>query len=181
MTHTTSSAHRPSRGRLAVLLAAAVAAIQVIGFAQQKPSTTLTQLADLADEEDHLEQEIDVGLLTGGHLDRHGLAAPFLADEAVLLQLLAVQGLLAAVGETARPILFAGGKPRLYAALKAAHVFVFVAMAVPLTLGQQAFGAAVATAITAAIFAPVSLYAAWRVTRYNVAKARAPREIRDVG
>ena len=100
---------------------------------------------------------------------------------AVLLQLLAVQGLLAAVGETARPILFAGGKPRLYAALKAAHVFVFVAMAVPLTLGQQAFGAAVATAITAAIFAPVSLYAAWRVTRYNVAKARAPREIRDVG
>ena len=45
MTHTTSSANRPSRGRLVVLLAAAIAAIQVIGFAQQKPGTTLTQLA----------------------------------------------------------------------------------------------------------------------------------------
>lgn len=93
---------------------------------------------------------------------------------AVILQLLAVQGLFAAVGETARPILFARGKPRLYAALKAAHVLVFIMLAVPLTLQQQAYGAGIATTITAALFAPVSLYAAWRVTRYNAPNGHRP-------
>lgn len=80
-----------------------------------------------------------------------------------LLQILAVQGAIQALGETARPILFAAGKPRAYAALKSLHVGVFVLLGVPLVYFHGAIGAALATTAASLLIAPLMLWYAYRI------------------